>query len=78
MAENVNPIDVEKMLQHTDFPANKQKILSFAKHNHASDSIIGALEKIPDRQYSTAQDAAAETFSPGQPRGPMGSDSCDD
>ncbi|KMQ52716.1 hypothetical protein CHISP_0485 [Chitinispirillum alkaliphilum] len=77
MSDNVNPIDVEQFLQKTDFPADKDKLVSFAKNQHAPEPVINALQSIPDRQYSNPQEAARETFS-SKDEGPMGIDSCED
>lgn len=80
MAGKANPIDVEQFLQKTHFPAGKGELVQFVKNEHAPDPIINAVSDIPDRKYSSPQEAAKETFSPGEsePRGPMGADSCED
>ncbi|MDG5814829.1 DUF2795 domain-containing protein [Chitinispirillales bacterium ANBcel5] len=79
MSKKVNPIDVEQFLEKTNFPAQKNDIITFAKNDHAPEPILAALQNIPDRQYSNPQDAAKETFSAeDEPQGPMGIDSCED
>ena len=77
MAERANPIDVEKVLTNTHFPASKNELINYVKHEHVSDQIISALEKIPDRQYQNPAEAARETFYSEEDL-PRGLDSCDD
>lgn len=77
MAEKANPIDVEQVLKNTSFPASKNQLIQFVRDLHAAPEIVSAIEKIPNRNYSNAADAARETFAPEQPL-PRGLDSCDD
>ncbi|NLE01553.1 MAG: DUF2795 domain-containing protein [Fibrobacter sp.] len=77
MGENANPIDVEKFLMNTHFPATKNELIQFAHEKHASNQIISAIETIPNRKYTDAADAARETFIPPDEL-PRGLDSCDD
>ncbi|MFP4162824.1 MAG: DUF2795 domain-containing protein [Chitinispirillaceae bacterium] len=80
MAGKANPIDVEQFLQKTHFPADKEELVQFVKNEHAPDPIVSAVSDIPERKYTSPQEAAKETFSPEKPEqsGPMGIDSCED
>jgi hypothetical protein len=77
MAEKANPIDVEQFLKNRNFPATKSDLVQFVKDQHAPNPIIAAVENLPNRKYSTATDAARETFLDEEEL-PRGLDSCDD
>ena len=76
MAEQANPIDVEKFLQKNQFPSSKTELVQFVRNQHAPQPIVNAVNKIPDRRYNNAA-AARETFIP-ESELPRGLDSCDD
>jgi len=40
-------------LKDIDFPASKQDIINHAEDNHAPESVIKILEKIPDKVYNS-------------------------
>lgn len=77
MANRANPIDVEQYLQNTRFPASKDDLIQFARGHNAPNSIVNALEIIPNKQYKNASDAARETYVSDEEL-PRGLDSCDD
>lgn len=78
MAEKANPIDVEQVLKNTSFPASKNQLVQYVRDLHAAPEIVSALEKIPNRNYKSAAEAARETFTPEEGPLPRGLDSCDD
>ena len=47
----VSPIDVQKALGDTDYPAKKQDLVETARKNGADDRVIQTLERLPDREY---------------------------
>jgi Protein of unknown function (DUF2795) len=51
MAEAPNPIQLQKHLKGVDYPAGKSDLIQTARDQGADDSVINALEKIPDREY---------------------------
>jgi hypothetical protein len=51
MAETPNPIQVQKFLGGMDYPVDKSTILSTAKDKGADDTVLQALERIPDVEY---------------------------
>jgi len=48
--------DLEKFLSGLNFPAEKQDLITTARDNGAPDSVIGALDRIPDRSYRSTDD----------------------
>jgi hypothetical protein len=77
MTQRANPIDVEQVIKSRLFPASKTDLVKFAEEKKASSQIISALRSIPDRQYTSASDAARETYIEDSDL-PRGMDSCDD
>ena len=51
MTSSPSPIDLQKALGGIDYPATKDDILRTARNNGADDSVISALDGIPDRSY---------------------------
>jgi hypothetical protein len=46
-----SPIDVQKSLAGTDYPARKDELIARAKGNGASGEVMDALQELPDREY---------------------------
>ncbi|MDQ1719992.1 MAG: hypothetical protein QOE89_3945 [Pseudonocardiales bacterium] len=46
-----SPMDVQKSLAGTDYPARKDELIARAKDNGASGEVTGALQTLPDREY---------------------------
>ncbi len=80
MSLMANPVDVEHYLEKARFPAGKDDLLNYARSNHATQPIISSLETIPNRQYSSASEAAKATWTPqdSDRAQSMGADSADD
>jgi hypothetical protein len=46
-----NVANVTHSLKGLDFPAKKDRLISFAKEHGADPDVITVLEKLPDREY---------------------------
>lgn len=53
---NFNPIEVEKAIKGIAFPADKEQLRDQARENGASDTVMAALDKLPEREYQRAND----------------------
>ena len=49
----VSPIQLQKHLKGTSYPAKKKELLQSARRNGADDSWMKILEKLPDREFAT-------------------------
>lgn len=47
----VNPIQVEKCLKGMDYPADKQKLVDYAKQHGADENICDTLNRLPNRTF---------------------------
>jgi Protein of unknown function (DUF2795) len=47
-----NPIDLQKHLSGVSYPAGKNDLIATAQRNGADDQLLGALNKLPDKQFS--------------------------
>lgn len=52
MAE-VNPIQLQKVLKGTDYPADKEQLLKQAEKNGADEDVRSMLEKLPNDKFQT-------------------------
>lgn len=50
-----NPIAVSKALKGVDFPKDKNELVAHAR-GAGDDSVIAALERLPNRRYSSMAD----------------------
>ncbi|USX55984.1 DUF2795 domain-containing protein [Lentzea sp. HUAS12] len=55
-----NPIEVQKYLSGVDYPVTRRQLVEKARENGASDDIVSALEKLPDREYNGPNAVSAE------------------
>lgn len=55
-----NPIEVQKHLSGVDYPVTRRQLVDKARENGASDDIVSALEKLPDREYNGPNAVSAE------------------
>lgn len=53
-----NPIEIQKYLKGTNYPASKQDLVSHAKEQGADDDTISVLEKLSEDQYETPADVS--------------------
>ena len=51
MTETPNPIQIQKFLGGVDYPADRETLLSRAKASGADESVVKALESLPEREY---------------------------
>ncbi|WP_182877180.1 DUF2795 domain-containing protein [Microbispora sp. H10670] len=51
MADAPNPIQLQKHLKGVDYPAGKSDLIDTARDQGADDTVLNALERIPDREY---------------------------
>jgi hypothetical protein len=58
MAEQPNPIQVQKFLGGIDYPASKDDIVASAKQAGADDNVLGALQNLPDKTYDGPTDVS--------------------
>lgn len=54
------PAEAQKILKNMDFPAKRNDIIGQAKKSKAIPDILRGLGMLPDREYSSAEDAAEE------------------
>ncbi len=54
----VNPIQLQKSLKDTKYPASKQDLLKSAKENKADENIRQSLETLPDQQFARPSDVS--------------------
>ncbi|MDN7026040.1 DUF2795 domain-containing protein [Methanoculleus sp. FWC-SCC1] len=52
----VSAAEVQKFLKGMDYPAGKQDVISQAKKNKAPDDVIDVLNRMQDRQFTSAAD----------------------
>ncbi len=61
---NPDFIEVQKSLSGVDYPASKQSLIDHARGQGASEDILQALERIPDREYD-GPNAVSEQIASG-------------
>lgn len=54
----VNPINLQKALKGTKYPASKKDLMKAAETNGCDDSISGALKKLPEQQFTRPSDVS--------------------
>jgi hypothetical protein len=52
-AMTVNPIELQKCLGGVNYPAPKQEIIDQAQRHGADQTIMGALDGLPDKEYDS-------------------------
>ncbi len=58
MVPKVNPIQLQKSLKGTKYPASKQDLLKSANDNQADENIRKALETLPDERFARPSDVS--------------------
>ena len=56
LARQSTPHDAAQTLAGIDFPANRSKIVDYARKHNASNEVIEALSGMPDDQYTSMAD----------------------
>lgn len=60
MANDKNPVDVQRHLSGVDYPASRQDLIDEANNQDADDEEVSALQNIPDRDYDSPADVTQE------------------
>ncbi len=47
---------IRRVLEGIDYPADKQKLIQTARDHNAPESMLSAIQKMPDKQYTSADD----------------------
>lgn len=56
----VNPIQLQKALKGTKYPASKKDLLKSAEQNNADDNIRSMLKNLPEEQYNRPSDVSKQ------------------
>ena len=56
LARQSTPHDAAQTLAGIDFPADRSKIVDYARNHNASSEVIEALQGMPDDQYTSMAD----------------------
>lgn len=56
LARQSSTHDVAQALQGIDFPANKSKLVEYARSHNAKEDLINVLQGLPDEQYTSMAD----------------------
>jgi len=56
----VNPIQLQKALKGTKYPASKKDLLKSAEQNNADDNIRSMIKKLPEEQYNRPSDVSKQ------------------
>ncbi len=59
-SEKVSASQIAVYLKGIDFPADKRKIIEQAKMNGAPDNVMQFMNRLPERQYTRANEVEAE------------------
>jgi Protein of unknown function (DUF2795). len=51
MADKPNPIQLQKHLSGVDYPASRDDLVKAARSHGADETMVKALQSIPDRRY---------------------------
>ena len=46
-----SPIDIQRALGGVDYPASRSELVETARRHQADESIVGLIERLPDRDY---------------------------
>ncbi|MGC4935455.1 DUF2795 domain-containing protein [Gordonia sp. DT30] len=59
---DVNPIALQKALGGISYPSSKDGIVKTAEGNGADDTVLSALRKLPDQQFTGPDDVQKAVF----------------
>ena len=62
MADQPNPIQMQKFLAGVDYPARKDELVSHAQSHGADEKVLDLLKRMPDREYD-GPNAVSKAFS---------------
>jgi hypothetical protein len=57
-ATKVNPIQIQKYLQHVDYPCTKEELIEKAKAEGADDAIVETLQAVPETKFNKPTDVS--------------------
>lgn len=60
MATKISPAEVQSALSGVEYPATKQELIGQAKDNNADDSVVNALQGLPNREFNSPADVTGE------------------
>ncbi len=55
-----SPAQIRKFLKDVEYPVKKQDLIEQAKKNNASNEVLQDLNRIPDKEYTSAIDIDRE------------------
>ena len=53
---NIDPGRVDQVLNALSYPLGKAKLIEMARQMGANDQIVGALNRLPDKTFNSAQE----------------------
>ena len=56
LARQSSTHDVARTLAGIDFPADKNKVINYARQHQANEDLVEVLEKLPNEQYTSMAD----------------------
>lgn len=62
---NINPTQVDSLLNSLPYPIGKNDMVQFARKHGANDQMIGMLDKLPDKTFNNAQELKSSIGSLG-------------
>jgi hypothetical protein len=62
VADNPNPIQMQKFLSGVDYPASKDDLVRHAEQQGADSDVLNNLRKMPNREYN-GPNAVSQEFS---------------
>ena len=60
MTQTISQVDLDKYLSGATYPADKQKIIQFAKSKGAPSETVSALNGLPNKEYMDSADVSKE------------------
>ena len=60
MRDALTPFRIQKFLGGLRYPVRKPQVLDHARHRGADDSVLGALELLPERDYESPVDLSRQ------------------
>ncbi len=63
MQQRMNVGEMQQYLEGIEFPVTRDELVDYAQTNGANDDVVGQLEKLPDREYSSMAELMVVTNS---------------
>ena len=58
--DRMSPVEVQKYLAGTDYPASKNELIEHAQENDADQRVFDMLNELPDKEYNSPADVSKE------------------